>query len=506
MNESAKSYTVLTLNTVAFTVCFACWMLNGVLVTFLVDNGVFKWDAAQMGMLIGIPVLTGSLMRLPLGMLTDRFGGRPVYTGLMLVSAVPMFLLGQATSYSDYLIYSLGFGMTGTSFAVGIAFSSVWFSKEHQGTALGIFGAGNAGAALTAMGAPTVLNWLTDGGAHIDNWRQLPALYAAALVVMAIVFYVFTTNRKPASSSQKTMLQMLRPLKRMRVWRFGLYYFLVFGGFVALAQWLVPYYVNVYSMSIVLAGLLTSIFSLPSGVIRALGGFLSDKFGARSVMYWVLGVTALCSFLLFFPKMDIESTGSGIMARKGGVVTAVTDNQIQVGNDVYALKPVPQTQPDDASNLLLPHISTWHEPRVAVGDQITKRQLLARGVTHIYFQANVWVFTALVFVIGIAMGIGKAAVYKYIPEYFPNEVGVVGGIVGVVGGLGGFVSPLIFGQLLKSIGLWTTTWIFFFAVTMACLVWMALVVKRISQTDTRIEAVEAHAAPTPVGRAKNVEA
>lgn len=488
MNENTKSYTVLILNTVAFTVCFACWMLNGVLVTFLVDNGVFDWDAAQMGMLIGIPVLTGSIMRLPLGMLTDKFGGRPVYTALMLISAVPMFLLGQATSYNDYLLYSLGFGMTGASFAVGIAFSSVWFSRERQGTALGIFGAGNAGAALTTMGAPTVLNWLTDGGANIDNWRQLPAIYAAVLLLMAIVFYFFTTNRKPASSGNKTMLQMLRPLKNMRVWRFGLYYFLVFGGFVSLAQWLVPYYVNVYSMSIVLAGLLTSIFSFPSGVIRALGGVLSDKFGARSVMYWVLGVMALCCFLLFFPKMDIESTGSGIMARKGGVVTAVTANEIQVGNDVYALKPALPTAFDDSSTVLLPRISTWHESRVQVGDQVSKRQLLARGVTHIYFQANVWVFTALVFLIGIAMGIGKAAVYKHIPEYFPDEVGVVGGIVGVVGGLGGFVCPLIFGQLLKSIGLWTTTWVFFFAVTMVCLIWMSLVVRRISHKDTRIEA------------------
>jgi len=501
VNENTKAYTALSLNTVAFTVCFACWMLNGVLVTYLVDNGVFAWDAAQMGMLIGIPVLTGSLMRLPLGMLTDRFGGRPVFAGLMLISAVPMFLLGSATSYTDYLIYSLGFGMTGTSFAVGIAFSSVWFSRERQGTALGIFGAGNAGAALTTMGAPSVLNWLTDGGVNIDNWRQLPAIYAAALVVMAVIFYLLTTNRVPASSGSKTLVQMLRPLKNVRVWRFGLYYFLVFGGFVSLAQWLVPYYVNVYSMSIVLAGLLTSIFSLPSGVIRAVGGVLSDKFGARSVMYGVLGVVALSSFLLFFPKMDIESTGSGIMARRGGVVTEVTGSTVRVGSDLYVLKPVPQTEFDDASTALLPRISTWHEPSVALGDQVSKRQLLARGVTHIYFQANVWVFTALVFTIGIAMGIGKAAVYKYIPEYFPDDVGVVGGIVGVVGGLGGFISPLIFGQLLKSIGLWTTTWVFFFVITMVCLVWMSVVVKRISKKDTRIEALETSKGPMGEGNA-----
>jgi len=490
MSEKGTAYRVLALNTIAFTVCFAAWMLNGVLVTFLVDNRIFDWNAAEMGMLIGIPVLTGSLMRLPLGVLTDKFGGRPVYTLLMLFSAIPMFMLGQANSYNEYMLYSLGFGMTGTSFAVGIAFSSVWFSKEKQGTALGIFGAGNAGAALTTMGAPSLLRWLTNNGEHLDNWRKLPAYYAVALVIMAVIFYIFTTNRK-AANGQRTIIQMLAPLKEVRVWRFGLYYFLVFGGFVALAQWLVPYYVNVYAMSIVMAGMLTSIFSLPSGVIRALGGVLSDKFGARAVMYWVFAIIAVCSFLLFFPKMEIESPGSGVMAKRSGTVTAVTDTEIQVDDVTYSLIPKVEVEYANDALILLPKLNTWQESNVEVGDQVAKKELLASGVTHIYFQANVWIFTFLVFVIGIAMGIGKAGVYKFIPEYFPSEVGVVGGIVGVVGGLGGFVSPIIFGRLLKSIGLWTTTWIFFFFITMACLVWMALVVRKISQKDTRIEVGEA---------------
>lgn len=488
MNTNSRANSILALNTIAFTICFACWMLNGVLVTFLVDNSIFDWDTAQMGTLIGIPVLTGAIMRLPLGILTDKFGGRPIYALLMLFSAIPMYLLGQANSYNEYLLYSLGFGLTGASFAVGIAYSSVWFAKDRQGTALGIFGAGNAGAALTTLGAPSVLRWLTDGGDSMDNWRQLPVIYAAALVIMAVIFYVFSTNRKPATG-QRTIFQMLSPLKNIRVWRFGLYYFLVFGGFVALAQWLVPYYVNVYSMTIITAGFLTSIFSLPSGVIRALGGVLSDKFGARAVMYWILGIMAVCCFLLIFPKMDIESPGSGILARKSGVVTVVTDSEIRIGDDVYTLEPKVQREFDDSEMILLPLIDSWQEPRVEVGLQVEKRHLLARGITHIYFQANVWVFTALVFIIGISMGIGKAAVYKYIPEYFPNEVGVVGGIVGVVGGLGGFVCPIIFGRLLKSIGLWTTTWMFFFMVTIISLIWLTLVVRRISYKDTRIEAV-----------------
>ncbi|MCH7530307.1 MAG: NarK/NasA family nitrate transporter [Gemmatimonadetes bacterium] len=489
MKERPVAWRVLALNTTAFTVCFACWMLNGVLVTFLVENGVFDWDAAQMGTLIGIPVLTGSVMRLPLGMFTDKFGGRPVYTALMLLCAVPMYLLSRVDSYNGYMLASLGFGLTGTAFAVGIAFSSVWFTRERQGTALGIFGAGNAGAALTAMGAPSVLRWLTDDGQNLEGWRTLPVYYAITLVVMAILFYVFTENKKPEAAAQRTVMQMLRPLKDVRVWRFGLYYFLVFGGFVALAQWLVPYYVNVYSMTIVTAGLLTSLFSLPGGVIRAFGGYLSDKLGARSVMYWTLSVIGVCCLALFFPRMEIESPGSGVMATRGGTVTVVSDTEIRVGEDLYPLQSMVLSEIDESETHLMPVIRSWHVPEVEVGQLVERRSLLASGVTNIFFQANVWVFTIFVFIIGIAMGIGKAAVYKYIPEYFPEEVGVVGGMVGVIGGLGGFFCPIIFGYLLRGIGLWTTTWIFFFFVTLACLVWLHITVMRISKRETHIEQV-----------------
>jgi MFS transporter, NNP family, nitrate/nitrite transporter len=497
VREQPVAWRVLILNTTAFTICFAAWMLNGVLVTFLVENGVFDWDAAQMGTLIGIPVLTGSIMRLPLGMLTDRFGGRPVYTLLMLLTAVPMFLLSRVDSYNGYFLASLGFGMAGTSFAVGIAFSSVWFSREHQGTALGIFGAGNAGAALTAMGAPSVLRWLTDGGQNLEGWRTLPVYYSIALVAMAIVFFMGTKNKKPSHAAQRTIIEMLQPLKNIRVWRFGLYYFLVFGGFVALAQWLVPYYVNVYAMTIVTAGLLTSIFSLPSGLIRALGGYLSDKLGPRTVMYWTLGVIGIASLALIFPKMEIESPGSGIMARRSGTVTLVSDSEILVGDDAYALQSIALNEIDESETHLLPIIRSWHVPEVEEGQEVGRRTLLARGVTNIFFQANVWVFTIFVFIIGIAMGIGKAAVYKYIPEYFPDEVGVVGGMVGVIGGLGGFVCPIIFGNLLKSLGLWTTTWIFFFLVTLACLIWLHITVRSISPKETHIEAVPGHHTQAP---------
>ncbi|MCC6214821.1 MAG: NarK/NasA family nitrate transporter [Polyangiaceae bacterium] len=480
MPDRKQAITALTMSTLAFTICFAAWMLNGVLVTFLVDNGVFRWTGSEMGTLIGLPVLTGAVLRLPIGILTDRYGGRPVFTGLLVLAAIPMALLGSVGGYWGYFLCSLGFGTIGAGFAVGVAFTSVWFPKSQQGTALGIFGAGNAGAAITTLGAPALLGSLTGGGSNLDAWRLLPRLYAAVLVVTAVVFYATTKNRVPEGAAQRKLGDLVAPLRSTRVWRFGSYYFLVFGGFVALAQWLVPYYTNVYSMSLVTAGLMTSIFSGPSGVIRALGGWLSDRYGARAVTLWVLVVTAVCCALLFFPKMDIESPGRGVIATRAGTVTAVSSASVQVGDVAYELR----TQPpgarkafSDSDVVVMPVIHSWQVPAVAVGDAVTKRQVLARGVTHIYFQANVWIFTALVFAVGIAMGIGKASVYRYIADFFPQNVGVVGGTVGVIGGLGGFFCPAIFGFLLDSIGLWTTTWMLLFATSVACILWLAVAVR-----------------------------
>ena len=485
---SWKSHKILMLNTLAFTVCFAAWMFNGVLVTFLVDNQVFDWGPVQVGWLFGIPVLTGSLFRLPAGMLTDKFGGKPVFGTLLILCAIPMYLLSRADDFTSFALCSFGFGMTGVSFSIGIAFTSVWYPRERQGTALGIFGAGNAGAALTTLLAPTMLNRLTDHGARLEGWRDLPVYYAAILLATGVLFLIFSENRKPASSG-KTFVQMLTPLKHVRVWRFGLYYFLVFGCFVAFSQWLVPYFVNVYYLPLVTAGLFASMFSLPSGVIRALGGWMSDRFGGRQIMYWVLGASTVISLMLIVPKMEIYSPGRGVMAKRSGVVQKVTDGAVVVkevkvssevlGDRSYALKPKPEAlQSFDSGLLVLPGKQTWQEPVVKEGQSVKKKELLAKGVTRIFFQANVWIFAVLVLVLGTIWGIGKAAVYKLIPDYFPDEVGVVGGMVGVLGGLGGFVCPIVFGYLLEWTGLWTSCWIFMLALSVACLISLHYVVQK----------------------------
>jgi NNP family nitrate/nitrite transporter-like MFS transporter len=320
----------------------------------------------------------------------------------------------------------------------------------------------------------------------LDGWRNMPRIYSAVLVVMGIVFLLTTTNRLPPGSATKSLRERLAPLKVLRVWRFGLYYFFVFGGFVALAQWLVPYYVNAYGTTVAMAGALAAVNSLPSGLIRAAGGWMSDKRGARSVMYWVLGISFVCCALLIVPQMDIRSPGSGIMAKASGKVVTGSEDKIVVesktGEREYLLKRKEGKLVSDEERaegvLVFPRSMAWQESVVEEGQEIKKKELLARGVTQIFFQANIWIFTGLSLILGAVMGIGKAAVYKHIPDYFPHDVGVVGGIVGVLGGLGGFVCPVIFGYLLSATGLWTSCWMFFLVVIAVCLAWMHIVIQK----------------------------
>jgi len=500
MSNRAKALSVLTANTLAFTVCFAVWMMNGVLITYLVDQQVYDFSKAEMGWLIGIPVLTGAIFRLPVGMLADRYGGRPVYAGVMLAAALSVYLTSFADSFWEFFVGGLGFGLSGTSFAVGIAYTAVWFPRERQGTALGVFGVGNIGAAMTAMFAPSLLGIFTHGGAELERWRMLPRAYAFLLVAMAVAFWLITFPRKPEEAAERTLTQRLEPLKVMRVWRFGLYYFLVFGSFVALSQWLIPYYVNVYALTVVTAGLLTSLFSLPSGLFRAFGGWLSDRVGPRVVMYWVLSGCTVGCLLLVVPRMDIQSPGEGVMAVRPGTVGAVADDAIDVDDRRYPLRTRASGDPQRDGILIWPTTATWQEPVVQPGDQVVKRTLLAKGVTHLYFQANMWVFTGLVMVVGSLMGVGMAAVYKHIPDYFPKDVGTVGGIVGVIGGLGGFTGPILFGYLLEWTGIWTTSWMFLFVISVTCLVWMHAVVRRmvnVRSTDVAGQ-MEERGSPIPL--------
>ncbi len=497
VSTRAKAISVLAASTGAFTVCFAVWMLYGVLVTFLVDQRYFQFSRTEIGWLIGAPVLTGAIFRLPAGVLADRFGGRIVLAVLMLVTAVPLYLVSYATTYGEFLLAGLGLGLAGASFAAGISYVSPWFPADRQGMVLGIFGMGTAGAALTNLVAPGLLNFLVRNGAERDAWRTLPRLYAAALVATAVLFWLFTYTSKANAGKTTSLRERLAPLRLLRVWRFGLYYAFTFGSFVALSQWLVPYYVNVYSTSVAWAGGLAAAFSLPSGIVRAMGGWISDKVGPRTVLYGAFSVALVLLALLFPPRVELQAPGQGVVADRPGIVASVSDHEVVVGDDRYVIQEKEEEeeeeeesearvrfgihQEDSEGFLLLPRVSFDRVPVVAPGAHVVKGQLLIRGVTHVYFQSNKWIFTALVFLLGLTMGLGSGAVFKHIPSYFPGCVGAVSGIVGMLGALGGFVCPILFGYLLSATGIWTTCWMLLAALGLTCLVWMHVAVRQMAR-------------------------
>ncbi|MGA9639531.1 MFS transporter [Flavobacterium sp.] len=467
----SKSHKMLLLNTLAFTICFACWTLNGVLVTYLVDKDIFNWSVTQVGWLLGIPIFTGAIMRLPIGILTDKFGGKYVFSTLLLLCSIPLFLLSLANSFFMFAILSFLFGMVGTSFAVGIGYTSAFYPKEWQGRALGIFGMGNAGAAITTFAAPSLLNYFSIADPQ-NGWKFLPIFYGCALLFIGVLFLFFAENKK-TEQSNRTIMQMVSTLKRPRVWRFGTYYFLVFGSFVAYSQWLLPNFMNVYQTSIVMSGMFAAMFSLPSGVIRAFGGYLSDKFGARKVMYYVLSSSVLLSALLMIPKMEIKTAGAGIMAPKKGTITSISPTTIKIDDIDITIDSKPEKAVEGA---IFPTKSTWQQVMVKQNQEVHKKELIAKGITQINFDANMWVYLILVILIGISWGIGTAAVFKHIPEYFPTEIGVVGGMVGLIGGLGGFFGPLIFSNLLLITGIWSSSWLFILIFSAICLIWMHITI------------------------------
>jgi len=408
-----KSGPILGVSTVAFTVCFAVWTIFSIIgIRIRSDLGLSE---TQFGLLVGAPILTGSLIRVVLGIWTDLYGGRLVFTATMLAAAVATFLLSYAHTYPQMLLAALGVGIAGGSFAVGVAYVSRWYPKEKQGTALGIFGAGNVGAAVTKFLAPFVL--------VAFGWQMVAQVWAVGLVIMAIIFWLTTTDdpvlveRRQKGIRPKSAWLELEPLKNVQVWRFSLYYFFVFGAFVALALWLPQYLINVYGVDIRAAGMIAAFFSIPASIFRAYGGHLSDVYGARRVLYWTFLVAVVATFVLSYPPTDYT---------------------------VHSIK----------------------------------------GPVSFHLEMGLVGFTVTVFVLGFFMALGKAAVYKHIPVYYPDHVGSVGGLVGMIGGLGGFVLPILFGVLLDLTGLWTSCFMALFVLVTGALIWMHVTIRQMEREAT----------------------
>ena len=298
--DKKKQVSVLSMNTLAFTINFAVWTMFSVIgIKIKQELGLSE---TEFGLLIATPILTGSLVRLPLGILTDRFGGRVVYFIQMLLVAVATYGLHYADQFWQYLAIGLCIGLAGGSFAIGIAYTSAWFGKKQQGFAMGIFGAGNAGAALNIFVAPLIIVAM--------GWRSVPVIYSVAMLVMAFIFLFFTYPDPQFEERKKnhnfpSLGDQFKALTETRVWRYGLAYYFVFGGFVALSLWLPKYYMAEYGLTLQQAALISLIFVLPSGVIRALGGWIADKYGGDTVTWWVFWVCIICLFFMSYPPTSV---------------------------------------------------------------------------------------------------------------------------------------------------------------------------------------------------------
>lgn len=412
--EAPGANMVLGLSTISFTLMFAVWLMFGILGVPIQKE--FGLSNQQLFWITSLAVLNGSLWRLPAGVLADRIGGRKVMIWLMLIGAVVSIAVSFANSYPMLLVLAFLVGFVGNSFSVGVSWNSAWFSQERKGFALGLFGAGNVGASVTKLIGPGIIA-ATAGSTYFlgiqGGWRLIPMVYAVLLIIMAVIMIVMAPRPDKIPASSQTIAQQLEPLKDIRVWRFGLYYVVVFGAYIAFSAYLPSYYVQSFGTSLGQAAMFTALFIFPASLLRPVGGWLSDKFGARSAMYGTFIAMLVTSGLLMMPN--------------GHLVLHMPDGS-------------------------------------------------ERAMLH--YDINIWWFTILVFILGCAMGIGKAAVYKHIPTYFPRQVGAVGGLVGMLGGLGGFFLPLMFTYTQGATGMWSSAFAILFLITLICLLWMHLVIHR----------------------------
>jgi NNP family nitrate/nitrite transporter-like MFS transporter len=295
--QHPRAHVVLFASTFAFMVCFAVWMMFGVIGIPLKET--LGLNNTEFGLLASTPVLLGAAMRLPLGIWTDRFGGRIVMTLLLAAAALPVYLASLATQYWQFLAIGLVLGVGGASFAVGTPYCARFFPREKRGFAMGFFGAGTTGAALNMFVAPRLIEaW---------GWTAVPRVYAVVLLATAAIFWLASAPDPGAGAKGgPTLRQQLAVLKDWRVWKLCQYYSLTFGGFTALSLWMTQYYVQEYGFDVKTAALLAMAFSLPAGLLRAFGGWLSDRLGAHAVTWWVLWAAWITLFLISYPPTELS--------------------------------------------------------------------------------------------------------------------------------------------------------------------------------------------------------
>lgn len=388
----------LTMATIAFAANFSVWVLYAVLALELSQK--LSMSALQLGLFFAAPMFTGAILRIPAGLLADKYNPKHLFSLQMLLVTPALFALPFAKDLSDFILLGLWIGISGASFTLGISYITDWFERDHQGTAMGIFGAGNAGAALTLVLVPII--------EKVWGWNNIGPIYAAGLITIALLFMWLAPSR-PKQAENPYTGTMLTALKEaassLQVWRFSLYYYFVFGSFLALILWLPQYYVSAYDISPEQAMAFTLFFATTSSMVRALGGWFADRYGGRAVNWTVFWVCLVCLFFLCYPPTSMTIHG--------------------VHSDV-----------------------------------------------RVNIEINVWLFSGLIFVIGIAQGFGRASVYKTLNDYYPQKMGTVGGFVAAIGALGGCTLPIAWGLAVDFVGIHSACFMLLYGLLAACMIVM----------------------------------
>jgi NNP family nitrate/nitrite transporter-like MFS transporter len=308
MSESSSAKLQLALGTGAFALCFAVFGSMSAMMPIISRH--MALSPVQKSIAIAIPVLLGSLGRIPLGILTDRFGGRIIFSVVMVLSIIPAFLMGGVSSYGRLLAYGFLIGIALASFSVGVAFVNGWYPPERQGFALGIYGAGNIGQSLAAYGSPVLA---AAAGFKWGFWT-----FGVLLSIWLLIFASMARNA-PNRGPAKSFTEIVQPLHDKRSWVLGLYYFLTFGGFVAMAVYLPTLLTEVFKVTPQDAGFRTAGFVVLATALRPVGGVLADKIGGRIILKWVFPATAFFAIFLACPLMSTFTIGALGMAASIGL-------------------------------------------------------------------------------------------------------------------------------------------------------------------------------------------
>lgn len=361
----------LWLGTGAFALCFA--VFGSVSAMMPVLRKAFGLTPVQVSIALAVPVLLGSLGRIPLGMLTDRYGGRLVFSAVMAFSVLAAGLMGFVGSYTQLLIFGFLTGAALASFSVGVGFVSGWYPPERQGFALGVYGAGNVGQSLAAFGAPFLF--------AIAGLRGTFWIFGVLLLLWLILFWSAAENA-PRAMPPKTLRQLLQPLSVPMSWVLSIFYFLTFGGFVAMSIYLPVFLTDLFQLTPQDAGMRTAGFVLLATAMRPVGGWLADRVGGLTILLWIFPAVAGASLLLTVDRMVPFTIGALSMAA--------------------------------------------------------------------------------------CIGLGNGAVFKLVPQYFPQSVGSVTGLVGAAGGMGGFFPPLVVGVVRQQTGSFAIGFVLLGAFALGC--------------------------------------